>query len=207
MNERGLDVVRFEPRVEHVCVARREELLQDRLQLGSAHVAEQLRERRWRPQLVRIDDARRLGPEGVPARVGLGVVSGESRDLFDVSSFVAVQLQVPAVRERTQLERLELEYLEAVLLHLEVVNDRRLERVAEERAGRKMEAGDQLLGRDRAADDLAPLEDRDAQAGAREIARRDEPVVAGADDDDIEVCGHECLLRMSWREPSERTGE
>ena len=44
-----------------------------------------------------------------------------------------------------------------------------------------------LLGDRRAADERPPLEHHDALAGPGEVRRRDEPVVAAADDDGVEL--------------------
>ena len=52
-------------------------------------------------------------------------------------------------------------------------------------ARRGAHAGPQLLGHARAADDVAPLEHLDVEAGAREVGGGDQAVVAGADDDRV----------------------
>ncbi len=53
------------------------------------------------------------------------------------------------------------------------------------------EAGVELLGHRRAADDVAALQHRHLQSGAGEIEGADQPVVAAADDDDVALVGHQ----------------
>ena len=61
--------------------------------------------------------------------------------------------------------------------------DRRPQQAEHVGAGRGPEAGRELLGRARSADDLPPLDDGDPHPGAGEVGGGDEPVVPRADDD------------------------
>ncbi len=82
----------------------------------------------------------------------------------------------------------------------EVAPDRGPQEAEHVGARRGPEAGRELLRRARAADDLPPLDHHGPQPGPGEVRRGDEPVVAGADDDDVEAAAGEA----SRRQPSAR---
>ena len=60
--------------------------------------------------------------------------------------------------------------------------------------GAEAEAGHDLLGHRGAAEHVARLQDEGLQAGAGEVRRAHQPVVAAADDDRVVALGH-VLLR------------
>ena len=74
---------------------------------------------------------------------------------------------------------------QAVPRQVHVGDDLGVEQADRVAGDRVAEAGMELLGHRRAADDAAPLQHRDLQAGAGEIEGADEAVVAAADDDDV----------------------
>jgi len=61
----------------------------------------------------------------------------------------------------------------------------------------ELKAGEDLLGDRGASDDVAPFEDQDLLAGAREIRRVDEPVVPASDDDDVVLHAHAWVAKGS----------
>ena len=71
-------------------------------------------------------------------------------------------------------------------VQVEVADDLRPQQRERVGARRGADAGPQLLGHACAADDVAPLEDLDVEAGPGEVRRGDEAVVAGTDHDRVE---------------------
>ena len=83
-----------------------------------------------------------------------------------------------AERRERPVER---EDVEAVPRQLEVADDLRPQERDDVAEDAEPEAGEQLLGDRGATEDVALLEDERLQAGAGEIGRADEPVVAAAE--------------------------
>src|SRR5256886_16695681 len=72
---------------------------------------------------------------------------------------------------------------------LQIADDLGTQQAVHVRGGGHLEARPQLLGHARPAHHVTPLDHQHALAGAREVGRGDEAVVAGPDDDDV-VRGH-----------------
>ena len=73
---------------------------------------------------------------------------------------------------------------------LELPDDLRAEQRAHVGRGGDAVPGPYFFGHASAAHDLAALEDQNAQSGPGEVRRGHEPIVARADDDDIELMRH-----------------
>jgi hypothetical protein len=71
--------------------------------------------------------------------------------------------------------------LEAVLRQLELPDDLRAEQGNDVRGHAEPEAGKDLLGHRGTAEDVAPLEHHDLEAGPSEVGRGHQPVVPAAD--------------------------
>ena len=198
MDERRLDVLRLERLVQQVRKARRQQPLQEPLVVRAPNPTEKLGERGRRPESVRIHDGCRARPEGVPAGVGGSIELRERADRLDVARFVAVQDQVTPIWKRPELERIEIIDLESVPAEIEIPDDRRLQRVTQERTARESEARDQLLGRTRPADDPAALHHQDVKSAPSQVGRRDQPVVARPHDDRVTL-RHAATMVVSVR--------
>src|SRR4029453_15079173 len=102
--------------------------------------------------------------------------------------------EVAAVDERLESVGIVAVHLEAVLPQIEILDDLSVQQMDVVGAVGDAEAGVDLLGGDGSADARQPLEDQDLQAVGGEIAGRDEPIVAAADDDDVVLeISHELL--------------
>jgi hypothetical protein len=96
--------------------------------------------------------------------------------------------QVVAVDRRERpVERKD---LQAVLRQVEVADDLRPQQRHDVGRDAEPEAGEDLLGDGRAAEDVAPLEDDGSKAGTREVGRGGEAVVAPADHDRVVPLPH-----------------
>ena len=82
-----------------------------------------------------------------------------------------------------------------MLRQLEVADDLGAEQAHDIAEDREAEAREELLGDRRAAEHVALLEDEGPQAGAGEVGRAHEAVVAAADDDRVVGTGQEPPLR------------
>ena len=116
--------------------------------------------------------------------VGVGVVLRVAGDLLLVLAVVLAEQQVVAVLHRAERRRHEDRH-EAVLGQLEVVDDVRPQQAQGVRERREPEAGPELLGDRRAADEVAALEDERAQAGLGQVRAVRQAVVAATDDDRV----------------------
>ena len=120
-----------------------------------------------------------LGPLAVAGRVTRRPVRGE---LARRALARGPRHDLATVRLRREQVRLVRHHLEPVRAQAELVDDPRPQQRQRVRAGRRADAGPQLLGHAAAADDVAPFEDLHVEPGAREVRRGDEAVVPGADD-------------------------
>src|SRR5919107_3357726 len=84
-------------------------------------------------------------------------------------------------------------------LQVEIADDLRTEKAVHVRGGRNLEAGPQLLGNARAAQNLPALQYQDLDSGTSEVGSGDQSVVAAADDDQI-VCRCHVLPDLLLRE-------
>jgi len=139
-------------------------------------------ERGWRPQEERVDDPGGPFPELDPPRIR------RPRQ----AATVGIQLQRVGV---------EWQHVEPVPPHLQLVDHLGLQQVADVRAGRHPETGEQLLGRGGPTDEAAAFEDQHVEAGAAEITGADQRVVPAADDHHI-VVSHasatRCCHLLGW---------
>src|SRR5579872_7265131 len=98
---------------------------------------------------------------------------------------------MPPIREGTKFQRLELEHLKAIAPHLELLDDFRRHGVAEKGASGEPVARDQFFRRGCAADQSPALEDGHSKSRPRQVPSRSQAVVAGSNDDNVEVrLGH-----------------
>jgi hypothetical protein len=84
----------------------------------------------------------------------------------------------------------EREDFEAVARKIEVANDFRAQKRDNVGADGEFESGDDFFGDGGAAEDVAAFEDEDFFAGASEIGRVGQAIVAAADDDRVVGFGH-----------------
>ena len=202
---RRLERVGLEPLVEEVRRAHRHELDEDRL-LALRQAAEgprQADERQQRPRVEvgrvarhdpedRLDEAGHLDHELAVLLVRLGVVEAPAAELADGPAVVVDPPQVVAatgvcagaLRQRRE-RAVERQDVKAVLGQPQLADDLGAEQADHVARDREAEAGDDLLGDRRTAEDVTPLEHDRAQARACQIGRRDQAVVAAADDDRV----------------------
>src|SRR5262249_44750994 len=117
--------------------------------------------------------------------VALGIARAELPDLSAVQRRIGPEQQaatIPVGRERGRIAR---QLLEAVVAQAEFADDLLSEEAVDVGRRRYLEPGKGLFRDARASDDGPPLEHADREPGAREIARRHQPVVAGPDYDRI----------------------
>ena len=137
----------------------------------------------------RLDEAAHVGHGLAVLVVGLGVDLRVAGDLAAGLGVVVDAPEVVAVEHRRE-GAVEREDLEAVARQVEVPDDLGPQERDDVGADRELEAGEDLLGHRRAAEDVAPLEDEDLLAGAREVGGVDQAVVAASDDDDVVLRAH-----------------
>jgi hypothetical protein len=140
------------------------------------------RAQQQRPQEVRHPLHQRL-----EARVGLRVGARVARERLAHRALVVEVEQRCLVGPERHVRRVERVHHVPVVLQPQVADHLGLEQRDDVGRARDAMTRPDLLGHARAAEDVAALEHADAQAGAREIARRGQPVVAAADDDGVEV--------------------
>src|SRR6185436_4706859 len=80
---------------------------------------------------------------------------------------------------------------EAVALEIEIANNLGAKEAVHVAGRGHLETGPRLFGHDAAAHQVAPFEHQHPAAGRREIRRRHQTVVAGADDDDVVAGSHD----------------
>jgi hypothetical protein len=114
----------------------------------------------------------------------LGVARGVAPQLVARLVRVGPPGEVVAAVERGD-GALEGKDLEPVARELEVADDLRAQQAHDVGEHRELEAGEDLLGDRRAADERALLEDERAPPRARQVGGGDEPVVPPADDDRV----------------------
>src|SRR5207244_9283219 len=90
---------------------------------------------------------------------------------------------------------------------VELADDALVKQAAEVRGSRELEAGEDLLGRARAAEHRASLQDEDAPAGARQVRRRHQPVMPAADDERVPDFGHRGFHKTPPPEQYRRCGD
>ena len=125
----------------------------------------------------------------VPAVDRLGVGGGELGDLGVAAGAVGGQLQRAPVGVGDEVRALRV-HLVAVALELEVAQDRRREQAHDVGEHRDLVVRPpRLLGDGGPADDVPAFEHDGALAGAGQVGRGDEPVVASPDDDGVVTVG------------------
>ena len=112
-----------------------------------------------------------------------------SRDLAERLRVVVDAPEVVAAGHRRE-RAVERQNLEAVLRQLQLADDLGPEQRHDVRTDGKLEPGDDLFGDGRAADDVTPLDDEHLATRARQIRRRRQAVVPGADDDGVVLTRH-----------------
>src|SRR3954447_19711922 len=139
-------------------------------------------DRRLEQQLA--DVLERLLQVGVELGIDLGVLLGEAGELLlRLLHVVREDDAVPVVERREQVVRRQ--HLEAELPELQVRDDARVQDTHHVGEDRGAEAGRDLLGHGRPADDVAALEDEDLQPGLGEVAAAHQPVVTGPENDRV----------------------
>ena len=207
---RRLERVRLEPLVEEVRCAHRHQLDEDRLlslrqPLERPGEAAERHERSWVEAREvrrddgqdRLDEAGHVDHELAVLLVGLGVVLRPAAQLanrpavvVDAPQIVAATRLWPVARAQRGERPVEREDVEAVLRELEVADDLRPQEADDIREDAEPEAREELLGHRGATEDVAPLQDERLEAGARQVGRADEAVVAPADDHRVVAVGH-----------------
>ena len=130
-----------------------------------------------------VGEGLQIGEEGVVARCLARRVGLE----LGVVALGIAPADVDAVAvERLHQGRVGAHELQAVALELEVLDDLGLERPRRVGDGREV-ARHELQRRRRSAEPRIAFDHQGAQAGAAEIGRRDQAVVAAADDDGVEA--------------------
>ncbi len=193
----GLDDVRLEILVEevgdrhgpetqrlgHFVRAELAEFPREIEQFGNVARAEAERVRRGAHQ-ERLDEAALARHVAGIALVGLRVALRIAGEFAAMAVMVAVGGEIIAVAGEHRAALVG-DDLQAVLRQFEIAHDLRAEEGADIGAVGIEEAGRQLAARRRAADPAVLFHDEDVEAGALEIAGRDQPVMAAADDQGI----------------------
>ena len=144
----------------------------------------------------RLDEAGHVDHQLAVFLVRLGVAGRPAAQLAHRPAVVVDSPQVVAAALGRALalaqrgERpVERQDVEAVLRELEVADDLRPQQRDDVREDAEAEAREQLLGHSGATEDWPLLEDQRLQAGAREVGRADQAVVAAADDHRVVALG------------------
>ncbi len=123
--------------------------------------------------------------------VCLGVDLRMTRNLAARLRVIVDPPQVVAARHGREgpIERKD---LESVPRQVELPDDLRAEKRDDVRADGELESREHFLGDCGTTDHVTPLEDQHLPAGASQVGRIDEPIVAAADDDDVVVRHYQC---------------
>ena len=192
-----LDDLAFEVLVQHVGAAHRPEA-QRVVHARLAELAEVLARGTAAPDVTRLERGRvrrlaqqqRLDEAAVPqhvahvAVVGLGIAARMARDLAAQGVVVVVERQVLAVAHHGAAALVG-DDLQPVTRQFEAADDLGAQQAAHVRAVRVREVLVQAAADGRAADVGIALEHQHLEAGARQVARRHQPVVAGAHHDGV----------------------
>ena len=116
--------------------------------------------------------------------IGLGVEARMAAQLAHRLAVIVHAPQIIAVGHRRE-GAVERKDFQTVAGKIEIANDLRPQQRDHVRADGKFEAGNDLFGASRAADDVTALQHQDLLAGAREIGGVDQAVVPAADDDGV----------------------
>src|SRR5579872_6029272 len=119
------------------------------------------------------------------SRIGLRVPSRKFGDFGEGLLAVLPHEEIAPVRERGEKRWIFGVYLVSETLQLEVLDDALLQQAGQVRSGGNMIAGPDFFGDGASAGKLATLEQQDAPPSASQVCRCHQPVVAGADDDDV----------------------
>ncbi len=198
---RGLEHVGLEPLIEEVHGAHRHELdlvvlvlvaqrLKAAAEVHQVHQPARIERGGIRRGHVqdRLDEPSHLDHRLAVLVVRFGVDPRMPRDLPARLRVIVHAPQIIAARHRRE-RAVERQNLEAVLRQVELADDLGPQQRHDVRAHRVLEAGVDLLGHRRAAEHVAALEHQHLPAGAREVRRAHQPVVAAANHDDV-VVGH-----------------
>jgi len=221
--QRPLQLLGLEPAIEDRARGTAEDL--DRLAGAVAQPPEGPSQREQRPKVAGtrpqhigrrhrergLDHRRHALEHRLVPRIAFGVAHAELGDLRAGQVGVWAHQQRPPVGERRERRGVSGEDLVAVGGQLQVADDRRVEEAVDVGGGGDLEAGERLLGDAGAADDVAPLKDKHAQPGAREVARGHQPVVPGTDHDGVVTRGAQRhavsvpSVTIGWRGQDGRT--
>ena len=97
-----------------------------------------------------------------------------------------MQHQVPAVEVGAKHEGIELKDPETVPVQLQVFRHLGVQGVEHERTTGEVETGEEFLGDAGPANQRAPLQDLNLQAGPRQVTAGDEPIVTPSDNENVE---------------------
>ena len=121
---------------------------------------------------------------------GLHIALRELGDLAADELLVRAEQQVATAGEGREGRGIAWQHLVAVAVQVQVADDLGPEQAVHVRGSRDLEPGPDFFGDAGAADDVPPLEDEHRHPGPRKVARGDEAVVSGPDDDDVVRNGH-----------------
>ena len=195
--EGRLERVGFEPAIEDRTGRARQDLRRARCvrseaQEAPAHPGEAPEvtwpggERRWSLEQRRLDRASNAVQHGFVLGQPLGVPRGELRHLAPVHGGVPAEEQRATVRERRERRGVAAKDAIPVPREVEVAHDLRPEQAHDVRGRRDPKPFPGLLRDARAAHPVLRLEHHHREPRACEVRGRDQPVVAGADDGDVE---------------------
>ena len=172
-------------------------------QVDQAHRVECVGARRGLAQ-QRLGEARHLRHQQRVLLVCLGVLLGPAAQFAHGPAVVVGAPQVVVVERRQRA--VDRQHLKAVPRQLQFANDLRPQQADDIRSDTELEAGKDLFGDGRAAQDLAAFQDDDAAACSRQIGRRRQPVVAATDDDGVVGLPHAAKTSRGRQQPSVRAG-
>ena len=135
-------------------------------------------------------------------RQALGVLRGEDRDRGGRRAGIAAHQQAAAVGQRREGGGIAGQEAQPVPIERQLAHDRRPHQARDVgRAGHPV-AGPELLGDTGAAEQRSPLEQQRAAAGASQVGRGRQAVVAPAHDDGVEAITHAVARRTGRHSPT-----
>ena len=179
-------LLRLEELAQQLPHADRQQALEEGAVLARQPGADGVEGRRL-PEVVRVDDRCGPAPEGEPLREALGVAPGNPGDLLPGALEVLPDQHAAAVGKGGEAGRVRRVHVEAVGAELEVVDYPVLQQVADVGAGGEPVSREKLLGDAGPAEQVAPFEKQDVEAGAGEVAGGDQAVVPAPEDYGVAV--------------------
>ena len=195
IGQRALHVVRFEEARQILVDAGEQRALQHVHAIRSSERVGELSDRWRRCQHEPVNDTSDARGVRVIPGIRFGVVLGESRDARHRLLRIAVEEQMPSVRERDEDLGLPQPVGQAVALELQISNDLRPEHPEDLGRPRDPEPRDDLIRDACATHALAPLEHGDRDTALRQVGRGDQPIVSSADDNRLVPRSHVSVLR------------